>query len=114
MPYRSTQTPQAQFCPHGSAKKARLDAKPKVDWPSEADRQAHFVLRPLSVVLLGVIRLYQLLISPLLGPRCRFYPSCSSYFMESIRRYGPARGFLRGVKRLMRCHPFAQGGVDLP
>jgi uncharacterized protein len=59
-----------------------------------------------------IIRGYQLAISPMLGPRCRFYPSCSCYAHAAIERYGVWLGFWLGLKRLLRCHPFAQGGYD--
>jgi putative membrane protein insertion efficiency factor len=60
----------------------------------------------------GLIRAYQLILSPLLGPRCRFYPSCSTYCAEAIERYGVVRGLARGAARLARCHPFHPGGFD--
>lgn len=63
-------------------------------------------------VFLGMIRLYQLLVSPLLGPCCRFHPSCSCYAHEAIVRHGVLRGCWLGVKRLLRCHPLAPGGYD--
>jgi uncharacterized protein len=63
-------------------------------------------------ILMGIIRGYQLAISPLLGPRCRFYPSCSCYAHTAIERFGVWRGFWLGSKRLLRCHPFAPGGYD--
>jgi hypothetical protein len=58
------------------------------------------------------IRMYQLLISPLLGPRCRFYPSCSAYALEAILRHGVLRGPWLAARRLLRCHPWNPGGVD--
>jgi putative membrane protein insertion efficiency factor len=63
-------------------------------------------------VLMGLIRVYQWTLSPLLGPRCRFYPSCSCYAHTAIERYGAVRGTWIGAKRLLRCHPFAEGGYD--
>jgi uncharacterized protein len=62
--------------------------------------------------LLWIIRGYQLAISPMLGPRCRFYPSCSCYAHDAIERFGAVRGSWMGLRRLLRCHPFAQGGYD--
>jgi putative membrane protein insertion efficiency factor len=59
------------------------------------------------------IRLYQLLISPLLPPSCRFYPSCSEYAIVAIRTHGVLRGSVLALARLARCHPFHPGGVDL-
>ncbi len=58
------------------------------------------------------IRGYQLAISPMLGPRCRFYPSCSCYAHTAIERFGVFRGIWLGTMRLLRCHPFAKGGYD--
>ena len=70
-------------------------------------------LRTLLVVLLTApIRAYQLLVSPLLGPRCRFYPSCSSYALQAIRAHGPLRGTWLAARRLLRCHPWNAGGLD--
>jgi hypothetical protein len=68
--------------------------------------------RLLAAFLLGVIALYQRWISPLLGPRCRFHPTCSSYAAESIVRHGPIRGSARALGRLARCHPLCDGGFD--
>lgn len=62
--------------------------------------------------LTTVVKGYQVLISPLLGPRCRFHPSCSSYTSEAISQFGAARGLWIGLRRLARCHPWADGGHD--
>lgn len=59
-----------------------------------------------------IIRCYKKLLSPWLGQNCRFYPSCSSYFLEALERHGAIRGSLLGVKRLCRCHPLHEGGLD--
>jgi putative membrane protein insertion efficiency factor len=66
----------------------------------------------LTLPFLVLIKLYQYLISPVLGPSCRFYPSCSEYAYHAFKRYGLAKGLLLAVKRLLRCHPFNPGGVD--
>ena len=63
-------------------------------------------------LLMGIIRIYQLAVSPLLGPRCRFHPSCSCYALSAIERHGALRGSWLGTKRLLRCHPFSEGGYD--
>jgi len=63
---------------------------------------------------LFLIRCYQLEVSPYLFPRCRFYPSCSHYAQLAIRANGVWWGLLYTLKRLLRCHPFANGGVDFP
>ncbi|HEX3870300.1 MAG TPA: membrane protein insertion efficiency factor YidD [Pirellulales bacterium] len=65
-------------------------------------------------MLIATVRLYQIAISPLLGKRCRFEPSCSRYFIVSVEKYGVCRGALRGVGRLCRCHPWHPGGYDPP
>ncbi|HUN27634.1 MAG TPA: membrane protein insertion efficiency factor YidD [Steroidobacteraceae bacterium] len=59
-----------------------------------------------------LIRLYQWTLSPLLGPRCRFYPSCSNYALTAIHRFGLARGSWLAARRICRCHPFHPGGFD--
>ncbi|MCE2437504.1 MAG: membrane protein insertion efficiency factor YidD [Pseudomonadales bacterium] len=67
----------------------------------------------LQRVLLALVRAYQLVISPLKGPTCRFYPTCSSYAVEAIEMHGGLRGTWLTVKRLLKCQPFHPGGVDL-
>ncbi|MFT5719742.1 MAG: putative membrane protein insertion efficiency factor [Motiliproteus sp.] len=67
----------------------------------------------MKTALLICIRGYQWLISPLLGNNCRYYPSCSSYCIEAIETHGPVRGLYLGLRRLLRCHPFTRGGIDL-
>lgn len=68
--------------------------------------------RLLSLLLIGLIRVYQYGISPLLGPRCRFWPSCSSYAIEALRLHGTFRGGWLALRRLVKCHPWHSGGVD--
>ena len=63
-------------------------------------------------IALLMIRGYQLVLSPLLGPRCRFYPTCSQYATEAISRYGFLKGTLLSLRRILKCHPFHPGGVD--
>jgi putative membrane protein insertion efficiency factor len=60
----------------------------------------------------GAIGLYQRTVSPLLGPACRYEPSCSEYTREAIEKYGIARGSWMGMRRISRCHPFHAGGYD--
>jgi hypothetical protein len=64
-------------------------------------------------LLIAPIRAYQLVISPLLGPRCRFYPSCSQYGIEAIQLHGPLKGGWLTLKRIGKCHPLHPGGIDL-
>ncbi|MFM8526274.1 MAG: membrane protein insertion efficiency factor YidD [Cyanobacteriota bacterium] len=66
----------------------------------------------IAALLLGLIHLYRVGISPLIGPRCRFIPTCSAYGLEAIRRHGPWRGGWLTVRRLLRCHPFTPCGCD--
>lgn len=68
--------------------------------------------RGLTALLVALIRGYKTVISPLLPPSCRFYPTCSTYSMEAIQKYGPFRGVWMGVRRIARCHPWNDGGYD--
>jgi putative membrane protein insertion efficiency factor len=67
---------------------------------------------PMTRLMVLLLRGYQLLVSPLLGPRCRFYPSCSAYALEAITTHGPLRGCWLAGRRLLRCHPWNPGGLD--
>lgn len=66
----------------------------------------------LALPLVWLIRLYQVTISPILGPVCRYYPSCSAYGVTALERHGPLRGTWLTTLRVLRCHPWARGGVD--
>jgi uncharacterized protein len=66
----------------------------------------------LSGLLIGLVRLYQLFISPLLGANCRYSPTCSAYMIGSIREWGPLKGTWLGLKRIGRCHPWGGSGHD--
>lgn len=68
--------------------------------------------RAVASLLLAAIHAYRLALSPLLGPCCRFEPSCSAYATEAIARHGPRAGLVLAVRRLLRCHPFRPGGFD--
>jgi putative membrane protein insertion efficiency factor len=63
-------------------------------------------------VLIGSIKLYRYMISPLMPVCCRFVPSCSEYAIEAIRRYGALKGGILTAKRILKCHPFHAGGYD--
>jgi uncharacterized protein len=65
-----------------------------------------------EMLCLFLIRFYQVLISPLKKPTCRFYPSCSRYFYGAVKRHGLIKGSIMGSKRILRCHPFHPGGYD--
>ncbi len=67
------------------------------------------MLKKLAVAL---IKLYQKIISPLLGANCRFYPTCSQYALEAIEKYGFFKGGWMALRRILRCHPFHPGGYD--
>lgn len=66
----------------------------------------------MKTVLLALLRGYRLAISPLLGSRCRFFPSCSEYAIESLGRYGALKGSWLALRRVLRCHPWHAGGYD--
>lgn len=66
----------------------------------------------IRTLFISILRGYQYLISPLLGNRCRFHPSCSEYMIEAVRRFGVFKGVYLGCKRLGRCHPLSKGGLD--
>lgn len=63
-------------------------------------------------MIMGLIRAYQWTLSPLLGNACRYYPSCSSYTYDAVRRFGALRGSWMGLKRILRCNPWFEGGYD--
>jgi putative membrane protein insertion efficiency factor len=92
--------------PRGDARNARaLEAKnPGHERPGSLGARAW--------ALLAFVRVYQMFLSPFLGGACKFYPSCSNYAAEAIRRHGAGRGFVLAMKRLGRCRPFTQGGYD--
>ncbi|MFH1621774.1 MAG: membrane protein insertion efficiency factor YidD [Candidatus Omnitrophota bacterium] len=62
--------------------------------------------------MLTIILFYQTYLSPLFGRHCRFYPTCSHYFYEAVSKAGLVKGTLRGLSRILRCHPFSAGGFD--
>jgi uncharacterized protein len=70
--------------------------------------------KALVALLIGLVRCYQYLISPWLGPCCRYQPSCSEYFIQAVSKYGAWRGAFRGLRRIGRCHPWGRSGYDPP
>ena len=67
-----------------------------------------------SLVLIALVRVYQLTLSPIIGQQCRFQPTCSHYMIEAVRKYGAIRGAWKGTLRICRCHPWHPGGHDPP
>ena len=67
-----------------------------------------------SRLLIGIVRVYQFCLSPILGKHCRFHPSCSEYFILVVRKHGALLGTIRGIGRILRCHPWTAGGYDPP
>lgn len=63
-------------------------------------------------ILIGLVRIYQTLISPLLPPSCRYYPTCSNYMIDALKKHGLILGLIMGICRILRCNPFIRGGVD--
>jgi putative membrane protein insertion efficiency factor len=66
----------------------------------------------MKFLVLSFLQLYKTLISPFLPPACRFEPTCSTYMMEAVEKYGAIKGTWMGVKRILRCQPFCKGGYD--
>jgi putative membrane protein insertion efficiency factor len=66
----------------------------------------------LSNIAIKLLRIYQLIISPLIGPSCRFYPCCSQYSIQAFEHHGLVKGFYLSIKRLSKCHPGNGGGID--
>ena len=70
------------------------------------------MIKLINIILIKIIKFYQYLISPLLGNNCRYFPSCSDYFIDCLKTYGPLKGSIKGLLRLSTCHPikFLGGG----
>ena len=73
-----------------------------------------FIVRLPGLFLIGLVRIYQWTLSPIIGRQCRFQPTCSHYFIGAVEKYGAIRGSLKGIWRICRCIPFGQGGDDPP
>ena len=70
------------------------------------------MIKILNYLLIVPIKLYQILLSPLIGPSCRFTPTCSNYAIEAINKHGPFKGFWLAIKRISKCHPWGDSGHD--
>ena len=72
-------------------------------------------MKILKILLIGLIKLYKIIISPLIGNNCRYLPTCSDYFIDCLNEYGLIKGFVKGTKRILSCHPikFLGGGSGL-
>jgi len=66
----------------------------------------------MRTTVIAILRVYKRFVSPLLPSACRFHPTCSEYMMDAVAKYGAGRGIWLGARRLLRCHPFQQGGFD--
>lgn len=74
----------------------------------------HTIVRLPAMAVIGLIRLYQRFISPLSGPTCKFYPTCSAYAVQALQTHGLIKGTMLAVARLARCHPWQLGGINPP
>jgi putative membrane protein insertion efficiency factor len=70
------------------------------------------MLKIINYFLIIPIKLYQILLSPLIGPSCRFTPTCSNYAIEAINKHGPLKGLWLAIKRISKCHPWGDSGHD--
>ena len=66
----------------------------------------------MRIILIFLIKLYKVFLSPFLPPACRFYPTCSEYALEAIKKHGALKGLYLTIRRLLRCHPMCEGGFD--
>jgi len=68
--------------------------------------------KSITLIIVGIIKFYQIVISPVMGPSCRHYPTCSQYFIESLKTHGVLRGLYLSVRRIWRCRPGGSHGYD--
>jgi putative membrane protein insertion efficiency factor len=81
--------------------------------PQQANKSSALNWRSIaSLPFIVIIRFYQLVVSPWLGPKCRYQPTCSHYALEAFKKYGPFKGFWLALKRISRCHPWGGSGWD--
>ena len=69
-------------------------------------------MRIFTSILIKIIKIYQFLVSPLLGHSCRYFPTCSEYTIDALKTYGFFKGGYLSLKRILSCHPFKEGGID--
>ncbi|HHU46895.1 MAG TPA: membrane protein insertion efficiency factor YidD [Bacteroidales bacterium] len=75
-------------------------------------RKLKILSRILSFILIGLIKIYQWTLSPLMGRQCRYYPTCSNYSLEAIKKHGPFKGTWLAIKRILSCNPWGGSGYD--
>ncbi|WP_154796450.1 membrane protein insertion efficiency factor YidD [Occultella kanbiaonis] len=92
--------------PHGEA------PEPSSAEPSDTETVRRRVWNPLTWLLTGLVRGYQLIVSPWFAPTCRYYPSCSAYAIDALTKRGPIVGTGLAIWRVLRCNPWSAGGVD--
>ena len=85
---------------------------PVVTRPSARGAVLRFLRNPVKAVVIGLIRFYQVVISPGIPGHCKYYPSCSQYALDAVREYGAVRGFVLAAWRVLRCNPLSYGGYD--
>tara|TARA_Y100000590_G_scaffold269385_1_gene302513 strand:+ start:127 stop:351 length:225 start_codon:yes stop_codon:yes gene_type:complete len=66
----------------------------------------------IKTILVNIIKIYKFVLSPLIGPSCRYLPTCSDYFIDCLNEHGVIKGSLKGIKRILSCHPFGGNGYD--
>ena len=71
-----------------------------------------FITRILNLIFIGLVQFYRYCISPIKPRTCRFYPTCSTYMLQALRKYGPFKGSVLGIRRILKCHPWHPGGYD--
>jgi len=80
--------------------------------PPDPERKPGVLMTVLSFPFIVLIKIYQWVISPWLGPKCRYIPTCSQYALEAFKKYGPIKGFWLALKRIASCHPWGGSGYD--
>lgn len=98
--------------PVPAERQPELAAEPLPSRLPPSQLPAYKAYNPVRLGLIGFLRLYRLLISPLYGQVCRFYPTCSAYALEAVRHHGALAGSYLSARRLARCHPWSSGGYD--